>query len=136
MKDKVFLDTNILVYCYSNSEPHKQSVARGLVIENNPIISTQVIQGLINTVTRKFKFTYTKAIDAVNECCKNNNLHTNTNNSIIQACQIAEPYRFSFYDSLIIAAALDAEYIVLYSEVGGNSFAQIKHYCKLETLNN
>ena len=54
MNDKVFLDTNILVYAYSNTEPDKQAIARNIIAENESYISTQVLQELTNTLTRKF----------------------------------------------------------------------------------
>lgn len=116
MSDNVFLDTNILVYSYSNSEPEKQAIARKLIADSNSFISTQVLQELTNTATRKFKFTYQDAINAMKECCKNNNLYINTENTILEACTIAQAYRFSFYDSLIIAAAIECNCTVLYSE--------------------
>ena len=47
---------------------------------------------------------------------QNNELYTNTANTIHLACQIAQRYHFSFYDSLIIAAALEANCSILYSE--------------------
>jgi predicted nucleic acid-binding protein len=34
----------------------------------------------------------------------------------LQACNIAEGYGYSFYDSLIIAAALECDCTILYSE--------------------
>ena len=99
MSDNVFLDTNILVYSYSSTEPEKQTIARKLITDSNSFISTQVLQELTNTVTRKFKFTYQDASNAMNECCKNNNLHINTEKKIQEAYKIAQSYRFSFYDS-------------------------------------
>ncbi len=52
MNDRVFLDTNILVYAYSKTELEKQRVARDLVLNNNSFISSQVLQELTNTLTR------------------------------------------------------------------------------------
>ena len=116
MSDNVFLDSNILVYSYSNSEIPKQEIARQLIADSNSFISTQVLQELCNIVTRKFKFTYEQAATAIKECCQNNSLHINTEDTLLQACQIAEKYRFSLYDSLIVAAALESSCTVLYSE--------------------
>ena len=116
MNGKVFLDSNILIYSYSNSESGKQLIARKLITENDSIISTQVLQELTNTVTRKFKFSYTDAEKAIQECYQNNDLHINTEDTIIQACRIAGQYGFSFYDSLIISAALECNCATLYSE--------------------
>jgi len=116
MTDNVFLDSNILVYSYSNSEIQKQEIARQLVADSNSLISTQVLQELCNIVTRKFKFNYEQAAIAINESCQNNSLHINTEDTVLQACQIAGRYGFSFFDSLIVAAALESDCTILYSE--------------------
>jgi predicted nucleic acid-binding protein len=104
------------VYSYSTSEVEKQSVARKLIADSNSFISSQVLQELTNIVTRKFKFTYHDAVNTINECCQNNNLHINTGTTIIEACNIALHYGFSFYDCLIIAAAIESNCSVLFSE--------------------
>ncbi|QJD97732.1 PIN domain-containing protein [Mucilaginibacter robiniae] len=116
MNDRVFLDSNILVYTYSSTEPEKQAIARQLVIKNNSFISTQVLQELCNIVTRKFKFSYPVAIQAIEECSANNDVHVNSGNTVLQACRVADRYGFSFYDSLIIAAAIESNCSILYSE--------------------
>ena len=115
-KDRVFLDSNILIYSYSKSETGKQEVACKLITESNSFISTQVLQELTNTVTRKSKLSFTDAQNAIEECCRNNNLHVNTEDTILQACHIAQRYGFSFYDSLIISSALESGCTILYSE--------------------
>lgn len=116
MSDNVFLDSNILVYSYSNSELSKQEIARKLIAGSNSFISTQVLQELCNIITRKFKFGYEQAATTIKECCHNNNLHTNTENTVLLACQIADRNGFSFYDSMIVAAAIESNCTVLYSE--------------------
>jgi predicted nucleic acid-binding protein len=116
MNDKVFLDSNILVYSYSVTEIDKQLIARKLVESTYSFISTQVLQELCNIVTRKFKFSYEQAITAVNESCQNNSLHINTENTVLQACRIAERYGFSFYDSMVVSAALESNCTIIYSE--------------------
>jgi len=82
----------------------------------NTFIITQVIQELINTITRKFKYQYSDTLNAITECCNNSNLFTNNHSTIIQACNIAERYKFSFYDSLILSAALDSNCSIIYTE--------------------
>jgi predicted nucleic acid-binding protein len=115
MNDSFFLDTNVLVYSYSNSEIDKQKIARKLIAESSSYVSTQVLQELCNIVTRKFRFSYSQAI-AANECSRNNNLHTNTESTIVEACRLADRYGFSFFDSLIISAALESNCTTLYSK--------------------
>jgi len=116
MSDSVFLDTNILVYSYSSNEIEKQIIARKLITENNTFISTQVLQELTNIITRKFKFSYIDAQVAMKESCQNNYLHTNSYKTILDACRIAQQNGFSFYDSLIISAAIGCSCGILYSE--------------------
>jgi predicted nucleic acid-binding protein len=50
------------------------------------------------------------------ESVKNNFLQINNSQTILDACRISERYDFSFYDSLIISAALECECTILYSE--------------------
>lgn len=116
MSDSVFFDTNILVYAYSVTEPQKQAIARKLIAESESFISTQVLQELTNIITKKFKFSYQAATEAVKECCNNSSLTINTKETILLGHMIADSYRFSFYDSLIISAALECECSILYSE--------------------
>jgi predicted nucleic acid-binding protein len=116
MPDNVFLDSNVLVYSYSNSEIQKQEIARRLIADSNSLISTQVLQELCNIVTKKFRFSYEQAATAIRESCQNNSLHINTGDTVLQACDIAGRYGFSFYDSLIISAALESGCVILYSE--------------------
>ena len=104
------------MYSYSHTEPNKQKIARKLISETASIISTQVIQELCNIITKKFKFSHKQALVVIEESCQNNFLHINTQKTISSACEIAERYSFSFYDSLILAAALEAHCTILYSE--------------------
>ena len=58
MKGKYFLDTNILVYTFDQSQLQKQEISRNLVKNalNNQsgCISYQVIQEFLNIASRKF----------------------------------------------------------------------------------
>ena len=116
MSDSIFLDTNILVYAYSDTELQKQTIARKLVSENISFISTQVLQELSSTLSRKFKKSWPEITDAVKEVSLSNLVHANSEATIQQAIKIADQYKFSFYDSLIIAAALECKCSKLYSE--------------------
>ena len=116
MNANVFLDTNVLVYSYSVNELEKRNIARNLILDNFSFISTQVLQELSNTITRKLGFSFDDAIKVVEEMSKNNNLHTNTKITILKACEIAARYQLSFYDSMIVAAALESNCEILYTE--------------------
>jgi len=116
MKGKVFLDTNILIYCYSSTEPDKRSKAQSVASLPDVFISTQVIKEFINTLRKKFRLDWPTIQSAVFEVEKNFEVYPNTANSIHHACKLAERYNYSFYDSLIIAAALEIGCFTLFTE--------------------
>ncbi|SDG48076.1 Predicted nucleic acid-binding protein, contains PIN domain [Dyadobacter soli] len=116
MNERVFLDSNILIYSYSSTELKKQNAARMLVAENESFISTQVLNELCNILLKKFGYGQLEAKHAVEENCTNNSLFTIQRETVLQACEIAARYKFSFYDSLIVSAALQCGCGILFTE--------------------
>lgn len=74
------------------------------------------MQETTNTLYKKFQFAWPDIRTVLNEAATNNSLHINSASTIDDACRIAERYGFSFYDSLIIAAALESGCTRLISE--------------------
>ncbi len=116
MKDKAFLDTNILIYCYTKTELEKQIKARQVANLSNTVISTQVLKELTNILRKKFNIEWPIIHSVLTEVEGNFEIYENNANSIRRACEIADKYQFSFYDSLIIAAALYSNCKILFSE--------------------
>jgi len=122
MKDKYFIDTNILVYSFDDSQPHKKEIALALIADaqqsENGIISWQVVQEFLNVSTRKFK-TPLKPDDAkiylqrvLGPVCK-----VFPGVELYQsALEIMQQTGYSFYDSLILAGAMGGSCSILYSE--------------------
>ena len=118
MNDKVFLDTNVIIYAYSDDELEKQERANMILeeYESQTIISTQVINELSNNLFRKFKLD-AEAVEAVVLELDNNfpivdfNLQTQ-----LKAIKIKERYKLQFYDSMILATALENGCNIIYSE--------------------
>lgn len=123
--DKVFLDTNIIIYAHTDIDPIKQKSAQQLITHYQTVISTQVLQETANTLFRKFNHAWINIAKVANEAIKNNILHVNSESTIRDAFLIAERYNFSFYDSLIISAALESGCNILYSE-------DLQHYQLIE----
>jgi predicted nucleic acid-binding protein len=118
MPDKEkFLDSNVLIYAYFDREKDKQIISRKLISNNKIIISTQVLQEMSNVLNRKFNANYDTIKSLLLECISNCiKVHTNLQSTIFLACDIAKRYGYSYYDSLIIAAALESNCDILYSE--------------------
>ncbi len=121
-KDKYFIDTNLLVYLFSNKEPFKQErsqeIFKNAHITGNGIISYQVIQEFCNVALKKFE----KPLSL--EDCK---IFINSflfpictvypgNEIFNTALEIKLETHFSFYDSLILASAYTDNCKVIYSE--------------------
>lgn len=65
---------------------------------------------------RRFKTTWPAVLNGYPELVRNFSVHTNTPATILHAIQLAQRYGFSWFDSLIVAAALECGCHTLYSE--------------------
>ncbi|GBL10600.1 tRNA(fMet)-specific endonuclease VapC [Microcystis aeruginosa Sj] len=116
MPDKVFFDTNVLIYGYSEDEPDKRQRAIDCVRSGEAWISTQVLNETINVLKRKFSLSYSQIRDAVQELSEGFPIVLVSVNTIEMALNLAERYQYSYFDSLILASALEAGCQILYSE--------------------
>jgi predicted nucleic acid-binding protein len=122
MSVEFFLDTNILVYTFDSTDPAKQSRARKLVehaLENRAgVISYQVTQEFLNVATRKFTppLSADQAQRYLQQVLEPLCTVYSSNDLYLRAIDIQARWRYSFYDSLIIASALQAGCTTLYSE--------------------
>jgi predicted nucleic acid-binding protein len=117
-----FLDSNILIYMVDETDDRKQNIAATLVydaLENSSAaISFQVIQETLNVLTRKIAVPATDfdARDFLDKVLMPL-WKINPGREFYQrGLAIQARHRFSFYDSLIIAAALEHGCTTLYSE--------------------
>lgn len=55
MTDRVFLDTNLLIYYYSEDELEKGLIVRNLILSNEVVISSQIINEFSYIMLRKYK---------------------------------------------------------------------------------
>jgi predicted nucleic acid-binding protein len=118
MQDKVFFDTNILIYCYSIDEKEKQNIALELIEQYSEAsnISTQVINELSNILFKKFKLSSLQIEEVILEIDNYLDITTFDLTTQLKALKIKEKYKLQFYDSLIIATAIENKCNVLYSE--------------------
>lgn len=116
MNDKIFVDTNVLIYLYSNDDKIKKDKAFGAILKNDIMISTQVLIEFTNISFRKLKLSSDAINSLIEELESNFEIHLNTANTIKKAIKIADVYKYSWFDSLIIASALECGCSVLLSE--------------------
>lgn len=111
MNDRTFVDTNILVYAHDLSARERHTKAAAILEmlweTETGSISVQVLQEFYVTVTRKIKYPLPPA-DA-REIIHNYSawpVEINDAEMTIRASEISEKERLSFWDALIVAAAL------------------------------
>ena len=115
MNDKPTLDTNILIYAFGKQNDARKQVAIEITTKCN-VISLQVVNETIYVLQRKFKFPNNE-LEKVADFIKQNFVISDLNISTLdQTLKIAETYRFSFWDSMMVAAALNNHCSILYSE--------------------
>ena len=114
MIDKVFLDTNIVLYALDKSSV-KQQISINL-LQSNPIISTQVLNEFSNICVKKLKLDIEQITDLVGVLSSDLEVKLFDANTILKALSLKEKYNFQYYDSLIIATALENDCKILYTE--------------------
>ncbi len=117
MRDKAFLDSNIILYSYSKTELDKNKIANALIFSLDEIlISTQVINEVTNILYKKFKLDSISIEDVILEIDNNFKIVNFSLTTQIKAIKIKEKYKLQYYDSLILATALENGCTILYSE--------------------
>jgi len=114
MSDKFFIDSNICLYLF-DEDRKKVAIAESLFTKN-AVVSTQVLAETGNVLSKKFLFSKEKAMDTIRFIRNKVEVKSVTPELFDSASAIFIRYKFSFYDSIIIAAALDAKCSILYTE--------------------
>jgi len=112
-----FVDSNIWLYAFvASDDKEKTATASALLKEINPIISTQVINEVCINLIRKACFTG-EQIRALIDSFYASYQVVQLNHAIMErASHLRQIYSFSYWDSNIVAAALEAQSMVLYPE--------------------
>ena len=113
---KAFFDTNQIIYLYSSNELNKTNTVKNCVLETDSHVSTQVLQEMCNVMRRKYGAPLTVIDNILSQIEMNFKIYKNSVSTVRLALQIADRYQFAFYDSMIIAAALESGCSILYSE--------------------
>lgn len=120
MKDRIFIDTNVLVYIhlFDEESQDKRKALQNLLhrrIDAELIINVQVINEFYNVLLRKNieDNVIQEKIHSQLEICLASELSLKT---VFSAWKLREKYKYSYWDSLILASALENSCSILYSE--------------------
>ena len=119
MTEKSFVDTNIFVYARDSSDKKKQSMARRIIAslkrEDLLVISSQVVTEFCSVMTTKLKSPPNKVKSDVLLMLELEPVPLSAE-VLRQGLTLYEQYSLSWWDSWIIAAAIESNCGVIYSE--------------------
>lgn len=116
-----FVDTNILLYAEDRDAEAKHLVARDLVLDlwdkRTGVLSVQVLQELYVNATRKLKLPLSRAkAGQVVEEYLTWMVVENTSKLLAAAIELHQDTQLSFWDAMVVQAAIEADCETLYSE--------------------
>jgi predicted nucleic acid-binding protein len=122
MSARFFLDTNIFVYCFDAGSPKKAALAKTLVRKaiatQGGVVSYQVVQEFFNVALRRFAnpMTWVDAEQYLSTTFRPLLSVHSSHALYAEALQIGARFRLAWYDSLIVASAIEGQCDILYSE--------------------
>jgi predicted nucleic acid-binding protein len=112
-----FIDTNIWLYAFIETDDSvKSATARTLIQETEPVLSTQVINEVCVNVLRRANFTEEQVSRLIVSFYEKYPVIELNRSILLTASRLRQRYSLSFWDSTIVASALDAGVSILYSE--------------------
>ena len=114
--DKAFIDTNVFIYIQRTDEPSKTSISEKTIECFDCAASTQVLNEVCNILTRKYpssKEKVKRVLCSIQDSCI---MVTIGNDYPVRALDYHFKYSLSYYDALMVVAALEAGCKYLISE--------------------
>jgi predicted nucleic acid-binding protein len=112
---RIALDSNILIYNHSLDYESKRIKARDFFNEN-PVVSSQVISEYLNVMKRNFKMDKQELMQLCSLWLEKCSIQPVILSTIKLAQNLISKYDFQIFDGIIIAAALEADCDIIYSE--------------------
>ncbi len=115
--DSCFIDTNVWLYAFVESQDeNKTRVAKELIENNQPAISAQVINEVCVNLIKLTDFSEDEIQALIASFYRRYPIFELSREVLVQASRLRGRYAFSFWDSLIVSSALQSGAGVLYSE--------------------
>ncbi|MDR1626593.1 MAG: PIN domain-containing protein [Spirochaetia bacterium] len=119
MIEKVFFDTNLFIYAYTTNEPEKTEAIRAFFrkcsAKTSIVISTQVLSEFY-AVMAKHRYPHEKIVNHLNELISSATVNAISVKTVEKALFLKGKYAYSWWDSLILASALENGCTRVYSE--------------------
>lgn len=118
MPAKVFVDTNLWLYALvaQDDDPRHEIAAEFVLGLERPWINSQVIREASSNLLKKARIEETRLREIIQDWYRDCEIHPSNARQHSLASELRVSHTFSYWDSLIVAAALDAGCTTLFSE--------------------
>ncbi|TCT19223.1 PIN domain-containing protein [Thiobaca trueperi] len=118
MPARLFIDTNIWLYALipNADDPNHALAAEFILGLTRPVINSQVIREASSNLLKKAGIGEVKLRAIIQDWYRACEVHPSNAAQHMLASELRQRYAFSYWDSLIVAAALDAGCTTLFSE--------------------
>ena len=118
MKDKkCFIDSNLIIYLYAGDNDIKRNTLLSMLdIENESFISQQVINETCNILIKKFNLKKRSVEKVVLELSEAFGILKATLKTTLKTLELHQKFKYSFWDSMILATAIENNCNIVYSE--------------------
>lgn len=116
MPDRIFIDTNILIY-FVGDDSEKRELSESIIFSDSiKVLSTQVINEFLNVSYKKSITTENELASLINDFTSNFEVNLIYNHTIHNAINLKSKYKYSYYDTLMLASAIENDCEILYTE--------------------
>lgn len=116
MPDNVFVDTNIWLYAFMEDKGEKNKIAFSIISNTNIFLSTQVVNEICINLITKTDYNEDDIAKLVNNVYSKYNVSIIDKQTILLSSNVRKKYKVSYWDSLIIASAIEDECSTIYTE--------------------
>ncbi len=114
MTDRIFVDSNVFMYIFSDIDGYRERALT--ILDGNHVISTQVVNENVYACLKRLKLSKRESFEHGERLMSNCEVKTISVEDIHKAFFVSKKYGFSFWDSLILASALQNKCKTLYTE--------------------
>jgi predicted nucleic acid-binding protein len=112
-----FVDTNVWLYALIvNDDAQKHQVAAEIAQGGNVVVSTQVINETCVNLLRKANLSETQLCDLIVSFYAKYEVIATEAQALLRASRLRAQYSLSFWDSLVVASAIESGCNMLYTE--------------------
>lgn len=121
---RYFLDSNIWIYALSDDDSEKAAKARELArkLKGQIFFSSQVANETCLNLKKKSSMTEVEIRRLLTSFFLNHNYVEMSERALVGASELRQRHSFSYWDSLVVMAASNANADILYSEDMQNGF--------------